>query len=109
MGEGPELGWKTHEHLTKLDGFTFRNGRYYATGEPVWEKQKRIDQGRRQYAVPASTVAEFEKEEVKMVDARIKRLREKAGLDPNTKIPGDDGEDIPLDVPEEKKENKDKK
>merc|ERR1712194_509959 len=100
--DGQQFDLKLHAHCLKA-GFTFKGGRYFATGEPVWEKERRIEQGRKQYAVPASSVAQFLEDEVKQVDNRIKRMRERAGVD--AKMQGDDGvEDIDLaEVPKEKK------
>merc|ERR1711974_132546 len=54
MGKGQQFGGKLHAHCTQA-GFTFKQGRYFYTGEPEWEKEKRIEKGKKQYAVPASS------------------------------------------------------
>ncbi|CAJ1430015.1 unnamed protein product [Effrenium voratum] len=47
-------------------------------GEAEWDKQKRIDKGKKQFAVPASSVEEFLQEEEKMVEALLDRLKKRA-------------------------------
>mmetsp|Transcript_13672 Transcript_13672/g.36330 ORF Transcript_13672/g.36330 Transcript_13672/m.36330 type:complete len:130 (+) Transcript_13672:81-470(+) len=88
-----------HDHMTKA-GFVFRDGRYFQTTEPVWEKAKRIEKGKKQYAVPATSVEQFLKDEEKMVDARLKRYRDKAGLK------GDASDNELEEAPKKKKETK---
>merc|ERR1711972_675451 len=92
-----------HSHC-KSAGFVFKNGRYYAKSEPTWEKEKRIDKGRKQYAVPASSVEQFYADEKTMVDAWVKRLREKAGVP--LEADDDDGAQEEETVPAEKKKKR---
>mmetsp|Transcript_108832 Transcript_108832/g.314269 ORF Transcript_108832/g.314269 Transcript_108832/m.314269 type:complete len:138 (+) Transcript_108832:73-486(+) len=102
--KGAQFDAKLHDHCVKA-GFTFRNGRYYSAGEPTWEKEKRIEKGRKQFAVPASSVEQFLKDEEKMVDSLLTRLREKAGVP--LKAPDDDGEGAEeVEAPKEKKKKK---
>ncbi|OLQ14476.1 hypothetical protein AK812_SmicGene1397 [Symbiodinium microadriaticum] len=58
-----------------------------------WDRQKRIDKGKKQYAVPASSVEEFHEEEEKMVDALLDRLKKKAESEGKPVGGGDDDDD----------------
>eukprot|EP00928_Gymnodinium_smaydae_P022746 TRINITY_DN189_c1_g1_i1.p2 TRINITY_DN189_c1_g1~~TRINITY_DN189_c1_g1_i1.p2 ORF type:complete len:110 (+),score=53.87 TRINITY_DN189_c1_g1_i1:73-402(+) len=99
--EGEKLNYQTHEYATKA-GFVFKKGRYFALSEPQWEKEKRIEKGRRQYAVPASSVEQFLKDEEAMVDRILKKCREKAGVSADA-VADDDEEEEP---PKKKKKKK---
>merc|ERR1719277_2642675 len=101
--QGAQLKNQLHEHCLSA-GFSFKKGRYFYTSEPKWEKEKRIDKGRKQFAVPASSVDQFLADEEKMVDALVKRLREKAGVP--AKAPDDDGEGEDEEEPKEKKKKR---
>merc|ERR1712048_1358762 len=77
-------------------GFVYdaKRDKYFARTEPTWEKEKRIEKGRKQYAVPSSTIEEFQAGELKMVDTLLKRLREKAkaaGKEVPDNVDDDDG------------------
>merc|ERR1712151_98312 len=104
MGMG-KLGGKTHD-ICEKGGFVYdaKRDKYFARAEPVWEKEKRIEKGRKQYAVPSATIEEFQAGEIKMVDTLLKRIREKAKAE---------GKDVPNDVdddgPEEEVPKKRKK
>merc|ERR1712151_786886 len=89
MGMG-KLGGKTHD-ICEKGGFVYdaKRDKYFARAEPVWEKEKRIEKGRKQYAVPSSTIEEFQQGEIKMVDTLLKRLREKAKAE---------GKEVPVNV-----------
>mmetsp|Transcript_18314 Transcript_18314/g.51739 ORF Transcript_18314/g.51739 Transcript_18314/m.51739 type:complete len:158 (+) Transcript_18314:86-559(+) len=103
--KGSQFDARLHDHCVKA-GFVFRNGRYYSDAEPTWEKEKRIEKGRRQFAVPASSVEQFLQDEEKMVTTLVAKLREKAGV-PASRA-DDDGVGVQEDVepPKEKKKRK---
>eukprot|EP00435_Cladocopium_sp_Y103_P059798 s168_g21.t1 len=77
-------------------GFRYdaKKDKYFMAGEAEWDRQKRIDKGKKQYAVPASTVEEFHTEEEKMVDSLLERLKQKAGSQGRSAAQ-DDGEEKP--------------
>ncbi|CAL1162446.1 unnamed protein product [Cladocopium goreaui] len=77
-------------------GFRYdaKKDKYFMAGEAEWDRQKRIDKGKKQYAVPASTVEEFHAEEEKMVDSLLERLKKKAGSEGRSAAQ-DDGEEKP--------------
>merc|ERR1712048_1391612 len=104
-------------------GFVYdaKQDKYFARTEPTWEKEKRIEKGRKQYAVPSATIEEFQAGEIKMVDTLLKRIREKAkaeGKDVPDNVDDDDGpeeeapkkrkksEVIEEEVPKKKKRKK---
>eukprot|EP00928_Gymnodinium_smaydae_P082431 TRINITY_DN65778_c0_g1_i1.p1 TRINITY_DN65778_c0_g1~~TRINITY_DN65778_c0_g1_i1.p1 ORF type:complete len:245 (-),score=90.57 TRINITY_DN65778_c0_g1_i1:118-852(-) len=52
---------ETHDFMMK-GGFKYdeKTGKYYMSNEAVWDREKRIEMGRKQFAVPCSTKEEFE-------------------------------------------------
>eukprot|EP00448_Togula_jolla_P039294 CAMPEP_0170626318 /NCGR_PEP_ID=MMETSP0224-20130122/31289_1 /TAXON_ID=285029 /ORGANISM="Togula jolla, Strain CCCM 725" /LENGTH=133 /DNA_ID=CAMNT_0010953073 /DNA_START=74 /DNA_END=475 /DNA_ORIENTATION=+ len=86
---------RTHD-LMMQGGFRYdsKKDKYFQHSEPTWDKQKRIEKGKKQLAVPASSVKEFLEGEVKMVDALLARVREKAKAEgKKVKEEGDPSED----------------
>merc|ERR1712112_504744 len=61
-------------------GFSYEEGsdRYFMQKEPSWDTVKRIEKGRRQGAIPASSVEEFTSGEEKYVDERMQRAVQRA-------------------------------
>eukprot|EP00439_Symbiodinium_sp_Y106_P038845 s1587_g4.t1 len=88
MGKVPP---QTHELMLR-GGFKYdaKKDKYFMKKEAEWDRQKRIDKGKKQYAVPASSVEEFHEEEEKMVDALLDRLKKKAESEGKTVGGGDD-------------------
>mmetsp|Transcript_35709 Transcript_35709/g.83595 ORF Transcript_35709/g.83595 Transcript_35709/m.83595 type:complete len:112 (+) Transcript_35709:132-467(+) len=87
----------THDLMLR-GGFQYdaKKDRYFMKGEAEWDVAKRIDKGRKQYAVPASSVEDFLKDEEKMVDALLKKLQDKATAEGKTVSKDEDaGEEAP--------------
>mmetsp|Transcript_16616 Transcript_16616/g.42891 ORF Transcript_16616/g.42891 Transcript_16616/m.42891 type:complete len:113 (-) Transcript_16616:75-413(-) len=94
---------RTHD-LMMRGGFRYdkKKDKYYAAGEATWDVEKRIQMGRRQLAVPATSLEEFAKEEEKMVDALLEKLKAKALKEgKNLKAAEDDKEE---EAPKKKKQ-----
>mmetsp|Transcript_43220 Transcript_43220/g.92229 ORF Transcript_43220/g.92229 Transcript_43220/m.92229 type:complete len:131 (+) Transcript_43220:71-463(+) len=70
--------------LMMRGGFEYdqKKDRYFFRKEAEWDVEKRIEKGRRQYAVPCKTLEEFAEGEEKMVDALLERLKAKAKASP---------------------------
>ncbi|CAK0859307.1 unnamed protein product [Prorocentrum cordatum] len=70
---------RTHS-LMMRGGFEYdkKRDRYFMRGEAEWDKEKRIEKGRKQFAVPASSVEEFLKAEEVMVDKILEKAKAKA-------------------------------
>lgn len=66
-----------HTFLTNEVGWRYdtEKDRYFSQGEPKWEKEKRLTQGKKQGALPAATVKEFEALNAKKAEERLERLK----------------------------------
>merc|ERR1712008_271697 len=76
---------------------------YYQRTEAEWDVEKRIEKGRKQFAVPAKSVEEFAAGEVKMVDALLTRLKEKATKEGKVVPKDDDDGEAEVEPPKKKK------
>ncbi|CAE7496382.1 unnamed protein product [Symbiodinium natans] len=101
MGKVPP---QTHDLMLR-GGFKYdaKKDKYFMKSEAEWDRQKRIDKGKKQYAVPASTIEEFHQEEEKMVDALLDRLKKKAEAEGKTVADGDGDDDEAAEVRPKKK------
>eukprot|EP00421_Protoceratium_reticulatum_P033768 CAMPEP_0168470870 /NCGR_PEP_ID=MMETSP0228-20121227/58973_1 /TAXON_ID=133427 /ORGANISM="Protoceratium reticulatum, Strain CCCM 535 (=CCMP 1889)" /LENGTH=136 /DNA_ID=CAMNT_0008486729 /DNA_START=71 /DNA_END=481 /DNA_ORIENTATION=- len=102
---------RVHDLMVK-GGFQYdtKRDRYFMRGEAEWDVEKRIQQGRRQLAVPAKTKEEFIAGEEKMVDDLLKRLKEKAAKEAASKPASkpapaeEEGEEPPAKKPKKQKD-----
>mmetsp|Transcript_28651 Transcript_28651/g.66040 ORF Transcript_28651/g.66040 Transcript_28651/m.66040 type:complete len:118 (-) Transcript_28651:117-470(-) len=78
--------------LMMRGGFRYdaKKDRYFMEAEAVWDVEKRIAKGKKQYAVPATSVEEFLAQEEKMVDNLLKKLQDKAASEGKTSKPVED-------------------
>mmetsp|Transcript_108884 Transcript_108884/g.338221 ORF Transcript_108884/g.338221 Transcript_108884/m.338221 type:complete len:192 (+) Transcript_108884:131-706(+) len=102
-----KFNYKTHDLLMR-GGFQYdsKKDKYFMRGEAEWDVSKRIDKGRRQMAVPAKSVEEFQTEEVKMVDGLLERLKAKAKAEGKA-VPAEGAaeEEAPAKKPKKRKDS----
>eukprot|EP00747_Dinoflagellata_sp_TGD_P164301 gnl/TRDRNA2_/TRDRNA2_184059_c0_seq1.p1 gnl/TRDRNA2_/TRDRNA2_184059_c0~~gnl/TRDRNA2_/TRDRNA2_184059_c0_seq1.p1 ORF type:complete len:136 (+),score=68.27 gnl/TRDRNA2_/TRDRNA2_184059_c0_seq1:46-453(+) len=70
-----------HTHKILINGgfrFDKKTKKYFWHHEAVWEKQKRIDKGKKQGAVPAATLEEFLAGEERLADEILAKAKAKA-------------------------------
>merc|ERR1712008_355085 len=95
-----KLNAQTHD-LLMCGGFEYdaKKDKYYQRTEAVWDAEKRIEKGRKQFAVPAKSMEEFAEGEVKMVDTLLARLKEKAQKEGTGVSKDDDDEEAEVTRP----------
>merc|ERR1711879_57308 len=94
-------------------GFEYdeKRDRYFMRREAEWDVEKRIEKGRRQFAVPAKTKEDFLKDEETMVDELLARLKAKAATagpapEPAEKDEDKAEDDVALEKPKKKKKER---
>eukprot|EP00929_Paragymnodinium_shiwhaense_P115322 TRINITY_DN84094_c0_g1_i1.p2 TRINITY_DN84094_c0_g1~~TRINITY_DN84094_c0_g1_i1.p2 ORF type:complete len:131 (-),score=69.02 TRINITY_DN84094_c0_g1_i1:65-457(-) len=94
---------RTHDLLMR-GGFRYckKSDRYFQHTEAKWDVEKRIEKGKKQYAVPCSSVGEFKEGEAKMVETLVTRLRDKARK-AGKEVPVDGESDVEEEAPKKKK------
>jgi len=98
------FGERTHDLLMR-GGFQYdsKKDKYFARGEATWDKEKRIEMGKKQYAVPATSVEQFLKDVEKMVDALLERVKAKAAKNGKELLKTEDEAEADEEAPKPKK------